>query len=197
MIWIISSPESIYGEADILMSLLAAGAHRIILRKPNWHTAQYKTLLDNIAPACYAQLLIRDQPQLATDYQLAGVHWSGHTKEQAVTTPFRENSTGIHHATDISQMDTRFNTWLLSPVFDSISKPGYTGKFAAEAITAMPWPQQGQILALGGVDHNNIHLIKQWRFHGAALLGAIWRTPEKAVESYQHIQSLWNRNDPT
>jgi thiamine-phosphate pyrophosphorylase len=50
---------------------------------------------------------------------------------------------------------------------------------------------------LGGVDHTNVGLLKQWQFDGAALLGIIWKTPLQAVENYYRIQELWNRSDLT
>jgi len=222
VIWIITSPERIHDEEKIIESLLSAGVARILLRKPNWSTEQYAALLDQLPPAYYNRLLIRDQPALAAAYGLAGVHWSGEgirqlavaekantgivdaqdnqpdathlTKQPAhYTSPenAKENSTGIHSIEEITLTDTRIHTLLLSPAFNSISKPGYEGQFGKQLLNK----NNRQILALGGVDHTNIALLKQWHFDGAALLGAIWKTPAYAVENYYRIQELWNKSD--
>lgn len=103
------------------------------------------------------------------------------------------NSTGIHSAAEITSTHKRYSTFLLSPVFDSITKPGYHGRAGGMLTNKDHRP----VLALGGVDHTNIILLKQWQFDGAALLGAIWKTPAKAVENYYRIQQLWNKSDLT
>lgn len=275
MIWIITSPERIHEEERIIAALLSAGASRVLVRKPDWTTEEYAALLDGINPDYYDRLLIRDQPVLAAEYGLAGVHWSGaarafyevqlcdrnnaDSKKGSVTedaknvrknansetllakgegmekntgigtihvlstaeknaaertaasmslaekigsdTPCNSssleklisNSTGIHSAAEITSTNTRYSTLLLSPVFDSISKPGYHGRTGGMLINKDHRP----ILALGGVDHTTIILLKQWQFDGAALLGAIWKTPAKAVENYYRIQQLWNKSDLT
>ncbi|MGO4289184.1 thiamine phosphate synthase [Chitinophaga sp. RAB17] len=193
MIWIITSPERLHEEERIIAALLSAGASRIVLRKPGWTTEQYMTLLDAINPDCYDRLLIRDQPLLAAQYGLSGVHWSGEAKAFHSTALYRENSTGIHSPGEITSTNKRYNTLLLSPVFDSISKPGYHGRAGGMLTNKDNRP----VLALGGVDHTNIILLKQWLFDGAALLGAIWKTPAKAVDNYYRIQQLWNKSDLT
>lgn len=193
MIWIITSPEQLHEEERIIAALLSAGASRIVLRKPGWTAEQYMALLDTINPDCYDRLLIRDQPLLAAQYGLAGVHWSGEAKTFHATTLYQEYSTGIHSSGEITLTDKRYNTLLLSPVFDSISKPGYHGRAGGMLTNKDNRP----VLALGGVDHTNIILLKQWQFDGAALLGAIWETPAKAVDNYYRIQQLWNKSDLT
>jgi len=229
LIWIITSPERIYEEVPVITALLAAGASRILLRKPGWSAQQYAALLEKIPSEYYSRLLIRDQPLLAHRYQLAGVHWSGEVRlqmqffilgsnvvsaegENADTgkaapvtgqeklpsrylSPenFKENSTGIHSTEELTLTDTRFRTLLLSPVFNSISKTGYYGR----QMGVLPEKNNRQVLALGGVDHTNVHLLKKRQFDGAALLGAIWKIPAQAVENYCRIQELWNRSDLT
>ncbi|TWF44818.1 thiamine-phosphate pyrophosphorylase [Chitinophaga polysaccharea] len=192
MIWVITSPDAIPGEGIIIGELLQAGASRVLIRKPGWTMEQYIGLLAHIDPVCYPRIVIRDHALLAGVYGLAGVHWSGMqaaaNKNTLITT--RENSIGIHTISEITSTDIRYNTLLLSPVFDSISKPGYAGRHQAILVN-----NRRTVLALGGVDHTNIHLLKQWHFSGAALLGSIWRTPEKAVEHYSRMQQLWNKSD--
>jgi thiamine-phosphate pyrophosphorylase len=217
LIWIITSPEQLHEEEQIIVALLSAGASRVLLRKPDWTMEQYRKLLDKINPGCYDRIIIRDQPGLATGYGLAGIHWSstasalyeaqecsrmnadgkknssGTGRTSSSPEKLFTHSTGIHSAAEITQTATRYTTLLLSPVFDSISKPGYHGRAGGMLFNKDNRP----VLALGGVDHNNIIFLKQWQFDGAALLGAIWKTPAKAVENYYRIQQLWNKSDLT
>ncbi|MBO9728898.1 MAG: thiamine phosphate synthase [Chitinophaga sp.] len=193
MIWVITSPERIHEEVQIISGLLSAGASRVVLRKPGWTQEQYRALLEGIPPDYYGRLLIRDEPLLATEYGLAGVHWSKAANTFHAAAAYSENSIGIHSADEITVMSKRYSVLLLSPVFDSISKPGYTGRAAGTLTNKDHRP----VLALGGVDHTNIISLKKWQFDGAALLGAVWQTPAKAVENYYRIQELWNKSDLT
>lgn len=77
---------------------------------------------------------------------------------------------------------------LLGPVFDSISKKGYSGK--AHLFNTIP----PNCIAIGGIDASNIMRVKAMGFHGAALLGAIWQNPALAVKNYRIIQTLWDHS---
>ncbi|CAL1521215.1 thiamine phosphate synthase [Chitinophaga sp. MM2321] len=198
MIWIITSPERLNEEGKILTALLKAGVSRILLRKPQWTPEAYHDLIAAIDPAFYSKIIIHDNFQVCHTYALGGIHLSGKMRNsitgsewQLCLRQYPLRSTGIHHPSEIATMDKQFSALLLSPVFNSISKPGYGGRFAQ----ALDNKAGHTILALGGVDHTNITHLKQWHFDGAALLGAIWKQPAKAVDNYYRIQELWNRND--
>ncbi|MBC9931543.1 thiamine phosphate synthase [Chitinophaga qingshengii] len=194
MIWIITSPERIHEEEKILADLLLAGAHHVLLRKPSWQQADYLAFLDKTDPAWYPRIIIRDYPEAAARFGVGGLHLSADVRDnisQGDLQRFPLCSTGIHDTAAIAVMPPSFTVLLLSPVFNSISKAGYHGRFA------QPLPDKNGklVLALGGVDASNIHRLKAWQFDGAALLGAIWENPGKAVNTYQRIQSQWNSND--
>lgn len=198
MVWIITSPERIHGEEKIIAALLQAGAARIVLRKPYWETREYNMLLEEIDPAFFPAVIVHDNFQVCNKYPVGGIHLSGKVRGSMTTNElqlclqrYTHSSTGIHDTADIGAMPPQFNTLLLSPVFNSISKPGYTGRFAQP----LPDKQGRQIFAMGGVNAANIGRVKQWHFDGVAVLGAIWQEPAKAVDNYLRIQELWNRND--
>ena len=54
-----------------------------------------------------------------------------------------------------------------------------------------------KIVALGGIDRNNITSIKSLGFDGAALCGSVWETQNgsidssKSVQNYKKIVSAW------
>lgn len=64
----------------------------------------------------------------------------------------------------------------LSPVFDSISKPGYGSAFTPEQLQ---WARargiiNRRVVALGGIDAENIPVAALCGFGGVAVLGALW-----------------------
>lgn len=75
----------------------------------------------------------------------------------------------------------------LSPIFDSISKAGYEAAFTASRLqqAAADGIIDGKVIALGGVTANNIPLLKEWHFGGAAFLGDVWsRISHPDVDKY-------------
>ncbi len=64
----------------------------------------------------------------------------------------------------------------LSPIFDSISKPGYRSRFTPEELREAH--RQGiidsQVYALGGVTFAKIEQVKSLGFGGAMILGDAW-----------------------
>ncbi len=102
-------------------------------------------------------------------------------------------STGIHSTADLPRSGAPWDLLLLSPVFDSISKPGYKGRFHS----GFRLPHHGseaKVLALGGVDETNAAQARQMGFDGIGLLGAIWQKPAQAVEQFHAISQQWNTN---
>ncbi|MBV7528577.1 thiamine phosphate synthase [Chitinophaga sp. sic0106] len=193
MIWVITAPEAVPGEALLIQELAAAGASRILLRKPNWDATQYCQLLDKIDPKIYPQLLVRDNCWIYNTYQLAGVHWSGNAR--AALSPQQlhnwvrnhpASSTGVHSQSELEEAGILFDYLLLSPVYNSISKPDYQATFTG------PAPESGApILALGGIDVHNIGELPARNFSGAAVLGSIWQQPQQAVPKFLLLQHCW------
>jgi thiamine-phosphate pyrophosphorylase len=82
-----------------------------------------------------------------------------------------------------------FDYVFLSPVFDSISKPGY---FRNDELGMMSdeWKAlvKTKVIALGGIDASNIHKTKELGFDGAAVLGAVWGESEMVLQSFKEIR---------
>ncbi|MET6999336.1 thiamine phosphate synthase [Chitinophaga defluvii] len=198
MVSIITSPERIHEEPKILRELLQAGAGSILLRKPGWSVQEYAALLDSIDPDCYPGIRISQYPELCSKYGLGGVH-VGETVRATLTSRQMEyfnrqhwhTSTSIHTPAMIPVLGNIWDTLLLGPVFNSISKPGYSSRIKADTRLDKTG-STARIIALGGVDHTNVHLLRQMHFDGAALLGAIWQQPARAIINYHRIQAIWN-----
>ncbi len=60
----------------------------------------------------------------------------------------------------------------LSPVFPSISKPGYGGSLNLEELKVVV---NRKVIALGGITEERLPIVERIGFGGAAMLGAVWR----------------------
>ncbi|MBV8254785.1 MAG: thiamine phosphate synthase [Chitinophaga sp.] len=194
MIWVFTAPHPVKGEIEIIKDLLQAGAHKVVLRKPDWTAQQYTALLEKMDAQFYRQIIIRDNCWLYKSFRLGGVHWSRENREMLLPAQLQKwvsnhphSSTGVHTLSEIASLDGIFNYLLLSPVFNSISKTDYDGRFMGIA----PAVKYSRLIALGGIHERNIDLLPGWNFSGAAVLGYIWQHPNQALNKLQQLQQQW------
>ncbi|SEK74391.1 thiamine-phosphate pyrophosphorylase [Chitinophaga rupis] len=198
MLLIITHPEHVPNETQLWQQLLHAGADAILLRKPQWPPENYAQVLEQTDPVCYSKIMIAGHWELYQHFGLMGVHLSGQQQEQTdeqLIAEYRRQgcrtSTGIHNVAALPLAGNAWDYLLLSPVFDSISKPGYKAQIPP-GFKLQKNDCNAKVLALGGVDSTNAAQAKQMGFDGLALLGSIWQTPATAVQQLQHIKSIWN-----
>lgn len=201
---VISAPDFLPGEAEAVTALLEAGAWRVHVRKPAAGSDSIARLLEEF-PQCYrSRLSMHDRHELAARFGVGGVHLN--SRNPSVPAGFGGLvSRSCHSISELSQYGPVCDYMFLSPVFDSISKSGYTSRFSLEEIrrriaacsagTAGPMAgmssdgelsgrDQGngdcrpvdweRVFALGGVCPDNIRLLEETGFGGAAVLGYLW-----------------------
>lgn len=107
-------------------------------------------------------------------------------------------STSIHSLSEWPQLARQVDLVFYSPLFPSISKPGYGPSSSLAVIeqevsairqqhTALPL-----LIGLGGIQAKNVALVRQAGFDGAALMGALWQAPD-AVDALKQIQEALSR----
>lgn len=223
----ITLPRCYDGETEALCALLEAGAPVIHIRKPDAPAAQVEALLRQLrdAGADMTRLTLHHDPALARRYGLGGIHLrEGALREWLRQHPDRRHATAQGaSAPDVQKTQTPqgndaymprlsapAHSWeeaarlaplcdyvTLSPLFDSVSKPGYLGQIdSADACrrlrrrtdkTAKLSPADtpaessvfgpdNHIIALGGITPDNISVARAAAFDGAAVIGAVWTT---------------------
>lgn len=144
------------------------------LRKPEASAAEIKAILKEIPASLHPRIWLCDGIELAVEFDIAGIHLS----PRITCIPERRiNVTrGCHTLEELDyplpseRMDMMFQ--FLSPVFDSISKPGYRGKFPPGKLPDDI--RRKKVVALGGVTPARCPELKEAGFYGAAMLGAAW-----------------------
>lgn len=197
----LSSPDFFSDEADRLNELFNAGLTCLHLRKPESNEADFGGLLSKINPAYLGNIAIHQHHRLAEVMGIKKLHFTEahrkNTSVQKLETLFRRDftlSTSVHHPADIEGLPGVFSYTFLGPVFDSISKSGYNSSLAASFI--LESNTKGiEVIALGGIQASNIGTISKMNFHGAAVLGTLWKNPKNAVARFTELYQLIKQNN--
>jgi len=194
---LITYPEFFSGETEIINALFNKGLETLHVRKPELPDNKVKTFIQDIHPEYHSRIVLHGNYNLKNEFPVKGLHfsrstilYSGVEKSFGLSLSYSAHSTG-----EIQKYADTFDYIFLSPVFDSISKDGYTSAFQLGELKIFFEDYNGKagILALGGINSARITDIKDVGFHGVALLGAIWnsRNSGKAIDEFVKVSELW------
>lgn len=164
---VVTRPDFFEGEAAAIETMLASGViDRVHLRKPGAQECSVRRLIEAVSPSLRGRLSLHDCHVLAAEYG-AGIHLNA---RNSVLLPdfsgiVSRSCHSIHEA--MAPAHYRF----LSPVFNSISKPGYQAAFNLEELVGKV---DDSFVALGGVVPERLPMLDRIGFGGAAFLGYIW-----------------------
>ena len=195
---VLSLPGVFPGEADYMEALLGAGVERLHLRKPKATPEELEELLQRLAPQ-WAERLVLHGPrsrELALRYGVPNVHGAvpyrdGHGYSGGgpmVDASGLALSTSAHGWEEFGKLPAGLAYAFISPLFDSISKRGYSAnagllKRPKRELPCLP-------VGLGGVSGDTIGLMLEHGWKGAAVLGWIWEEPKLAVKRLEELQKI-------
>jgi thiamine-phosphate pyrophosphorylase len=185
MVILISSENNFTGELDLVNDLFKAGMQVFHLRKPGLNTQELKEYLNGIRPIFLKKVVIHQCYELLTEFSLKGIHIKDSIDSLNSARVLRKLkldsnswswSRSFHEIDSLINCGDDYDYCFLSPVFSSISKPDYKGRyFKVHGISK-------KIIALGGVNSSNISLVRNMGYDGIALLGAVWNSVDPINE---------------
>ena len=181
---VITKPEMFPGEADMVNTLFANGMQRLHLRKPGASEQEMAEWIGRIDLPFRQRIIVHDHHRLLRTMGLGGIHLNARNPEApAWFSAERQKrrsvtlSRSCHSLEEIAQWKGVCDYLFLSPIFDSISKGGYTSAFTRE--TLLQAYHDGlfskPVYALGGVSADNIRSIYDYGLAGAAVIGSLWQ----------------------
>lgn len=166
---VITEPEFVRGEAEIITTLLESGAaDRVHLRKPEAREPDMKRLIDRIPQTLHRQLSLHDCHSLAPQYG-CGIHLNARNPE--APSGFCGPVSRSCHSPEEAGLYPEADYIFLSPIYPSISKPGYHPKFSPDGLRGKV---DRRTVALGGVTPERFAELADVGFGGAAMLGCVW-----------------------
>lgn len=190
MIVIVSSELFFEDEALVFNALFENGLELLHLRKPKGSSKDYEALIEKINPEFRERIVLHQHHFLAEKYGIHRLHFSEAERHslEGIATDFIENivySTSVHKISEYNALNAGFSYAFLSPLFDSISKPGYLAiKYDLNKINSQ---NEIKLIGLGGIHLLNCKQVLEEDYDGIGLCGAIWNAMNP-VETFLKIK---------
>lgn len=180
------TPEDIcHGESGIVAGILDAGFDYVHLRHPAASLAEVKAVIEDIPHRLRRRLRLHGHFGLVHEFNLGGLHLN----RRCPSPPCGYQgpvSRSCHSVAEVTEVAGECDYVTLSPIFPSISKPGYSAEFSPSSLSSLP---AGKVVALGGLDGSRALSLESYPFGGYAFLGAVWGASDP-VATAAHIVSL-------
>lgn len=182
MLIVISHTEMMENESYYIEKFLNEGVDYFHIRKPALSDFEAEKLVKKIPEYLLPKLSIHGNYSLLNKFNLGGIHFTSKTKHSIndYKNLSLRKSISCHSFKEIDSFINQVDYAFLSPVFNSISKKNYSGKFnGQETKSFLENHLKEKIVALGGISESNIEKVYELGFTSAAMLGSIWENPEK------------------
>ncbi|WP_281631120.1 thiamine phosphate synthase [Flavobacterium luteolum] len=199
---VITNPFFIEDEIQMLNSLLEEGLSLLHIRKPDFSELEMAQFIDQIKLEFRSNLILHNHHRLAEDLGIDRFHFSEKERKEfpaKFPKPCRIKSesfsTSTHSIEDFNSLEN-FDYAFLSPVFKSISKENYYPEKDLFEELKSRRNQHTKIIALGGIDAENIQKTLENGFDDVALLGSIWnnKNPLKQFKLCQQIALSYSQS---
>ena len=194
---ILITPPTYFVEEDkIITALFEEGLDILHLRIPDTAPIYAERLLTLIPEQYHKRIVVHGHFYLKDEYRLKGLHLNSRNPE--LPEHYKGHvSRSCHSLEEVKEHKRNCDYVLLSPVFDSISKKDYHANYTPEELRKAHKAGiiDKKVIALGGIDADNIRQVKDYGFGGAAILGAIWDKFDTRIDSdfdkiIQHFKKL-------
>ncbi|CAM3628765.1 thiamine phosphate synthase [Flavobacterium chungbukense] len=195
---VISNPFAVADEIKIIHSLCEEGLSLFHVRKPDFSELEMAEFIHQIKLEFRTNLVLHNHHHLAEDFGINRLHFSEKERKNNFGRPARfskpcrskneSKSTSTHSIEDFNSLEN-FDYAFLSPVFKSISKENYEPKTDFFEALKSRTNYKTKVIALGGIDLENIQKTMKNGFDDIALLGSIWNN-ENPIKQFKICQKI-------
>jgi len=192
---VITNPNDVENEKEILHSLFEEGLSLLHIRKPDFSEMEMAQFIHQIKSEYRSNLVLHSHHELAEDFGINRIHFSEKERKSEVdnparfSKPCRHKSTSTHAIEDFNALENDFDYAFLSPVYKSISKDDYSPKTDLFEALKSRTNIKTKVIALGGISPENIDKTIQNGFDDFALLGSIWKN-ENPIKQFKLCQKI-------
>jgi thiamine-phosphate pyrophosphorylase len=180
MIIVITPEEIIENETEIINELFQEGLDLLHIRKPFINSEEMMDFIQKIDLKFHHQLVLHSHYGLAKDFTISRRHFREIDRQNELHKSFTDKtiSTSVHSIETFNLLNEDWEYSFISPVFSSISKKGYGENSTILSDIKNRAHSNVKLIALGGINENNINEVFENKIDGVALLGAIWESDE-------------------
>lgn len=175
------TPEALAeNESATVTTMLDSGLWDIAhLRHPSASLREMRHLVESIPQRLHGRLRLHGHFSLAAEFNLGGLHLNRRCQHAPAfySGPLSRSCHSIEEAA--ASTDCDYVT--LSPIFNSISKPGYKSAFTAVDLKSIGNITSPRIIALGGITPERVGELIAYGFGGYAVKGAADRFTKHSI----------------
>ena len=188
---VITPPDTVSDEIETINRLFGLDLEILHLRKPGYDSFELEGLLRKIDRRYHNRIMLHAHHHLVEQYQRRGSHFPAAARNERREYSNQHCSTSCHNIEELERFGADYEYLMVSPVFDSISKPGYCAKIDTGELQEYIARSGNHVVGLGGVDQRTLKMLPRncW---GAAVLGEIWRhkTMSTRVRSLGRLKTI-------
>ncbi len=186
MIIILTPETDVADEARRINELMETGDQLLHIRKYGMNDNEIRTYIHNISTEFHKRLVLHSHFHLAAEMKIERLHFNENYRREALYKNYINRyiiSTSVHSMEDFNALTPCWDYAFVSPVFSSISKPGYgRGKNMLPCLKDRD-NASVKLIGLGGINALNCRRVYEAGAEGIALLGAVWgnAAPRRAL----------------
>lgn len=188
---VISNPTAIANEIKTIHALFECGLELFHVRKPDFSAEEIKTFVTAIGLEYRNKLVLHSHHHLAEELGMNRIHFTEKDRNNSIsiTDSDRIISTATHSIEDFNLLENYFDYAFLSPVYNSISKENYNPKIDLLNAVKNRNNFNTKLVALGGIEAQNIKKTLDAGFDNIALLGTIWNS-KQPIKNFELCQQI-------
>ncbi|RAL20223.1 thiamine phosphate synthase [Lujinxingia litoralis] len=193
---------------SVVHAAVGAGVRRVSLRvKGDWSPQRSEALWADaaraaeVAQAAGAQVLVHAEVARGRALHVSGVHLGAAQVAWVQEARQRLEGEGLvgvscHNQREAQRAQQRGADFVtLSPVFESVSKPGYGGRLTLEHWGELARGLSVPAYALGGVGPREVRACLDAGFYGVAVVGGICGAADVAQAARRYLEALCSEGD--
>lgn len=188
---VISNPTAIANEINTIHVLFEHGLELFHVRKPKFSAEEIKKFVSAIGLEYRNKLVLHGHHHLTEGFGINRIQMNSVRVLDSDRVNPEKNifSISTHSIDQFNSLSNDYNYAFLSPVYPSISKENYMPKTDLLNAIKSRTNFNTKLVALGGIEAQNIKKTLDAGFDDVALLGTIWNTnqPIKNFELCQQI----------
>jgi thiamine-phosphate pyrophosphorylase len=173
----VTLPLYVPSEERLISAFFQEGLELLHVRKPGIERECMQRWLEGIPTDFRSRLVLHQHHELAEAYGIQRLHVPEYLRAKAGPVDlFQEYSysTSVHDIDTFNSLDKGYAYAFLSPVLESISKPGYKSPEPLLDQVSLRMQQGIALVALGGIHAGNLPSIDHKGFDDFAVCGGLW-----------------------